>query len=139
MIDRYLGRGEIYALFGGTLKSVCVITKERERQYEIKNVATWLHEQRKGYGTALLSYLFQKYAPLADWITVGTGNTPKTLGFYRSLGFACSHTLPGFFTRHCDTSLFEDSIRLTDIICLKNTCPIHASHKKRGLKSPRIN
>ena len=119
MIDRYLGRGEMYALFDSALKSVCVITKEGERQYEIKNVATWPHEQRKGYGTALLSCLFEKYAPLADWITVGTGNTPKTLGFYRSLGFTYSHTLPGFFTKHYDKPLFEDGIRLVDMICLK--------------------
>lgn len=39
-------------------------------------MATWPKEQRKGYGKALLSCLFEKYAPLADWITVGTGNTP---------------------------------------------------------------
>lgn len=118
MIDRYLEKGDLYALFDGELKSVCVIAKTGEREVEIKNIATWPEAQRKGYGKALLSCLFEKYAPRADWITVGTGNTPKTLGFYRSLGFTWSHTIPGFFTQY-DHPIFEDGIRLVDMICLK--------------------
>lgn len=77
MIDRYLEKGDLYALFDGDLKSVCVITRENEKQVEIKNIATWPKAQRKGYGKALLSCLFEKYAPLAEWITSRASNQPK--------------------------------------------------------------
>ena len=54
MIDKYLHRGELYALYDGDLKTVCVVTKEDElfpeshkllnnsdkKVYEIKNIAT---------------------------------------------------------------------------------------------------
>ena len=42
MIDRYLERGELYALYDNSeLVSVCVITQEGEGIYEIKNIATY--------------------------------------------------------------------------------------------------
>ena len=40
MIDLYLERGEMYALYDGDLKAACVITDEGNGVYEIKNIAT---------------------------------------------------------------------------------------------------
>ena len=41
MIDRYLDRGELFALYEGEeLKSVCVVTAESETLCELKNLAT---------------------------------------------------------------------------------------------------
>lgn len=47
MIDLYLERGEMYALYDGDLKAACVITDEGNGVYEIKNIATYPHYQRK--------------------------------------------------------------------------------------------
>ena len=43
MIDLYLERGEMYALYDGDLKAACVITDEGNGVYEIKNIATYPH------------------------------------------------------------------------------------------------
>lgn len=41
MIDKYLERGEMFALYDGDLKSICVVTKEEKDIYELKNLATY--------------------------------------------------------------------------------------------------
>ena len=38
MVNKYLNRGDLYALYDDDLKTVCVITKESEKTYELKNV-----------------------------------------------------------------------------------------------------
>ena len=40
MIDLYLERGEMYALYDGDLKAACVITDEGNGVYEIKKIRT---------------------------------------------------------------------------------------------------
>ena len=61
MIDLYLERGEMYALYDGDLKAACVITDEGNGVYEIKNIATYPHYQRKGYGKRLIEFLLEHY------------------------------------------------------------------------------
>ena len=39
MIDRYLDRGTLLALYDGGLRAVCVVTKEAPGVFEIKNLA----------------------------------------------------------------------------------------------------
>ncbi len=48
MIDKYLNRGEMFALYDGDLKSICVVTNEEEGIYEIKNLATYENIRDKG-------------------------------------------------------------------------------------------
>lgn len=40
MIEKYLYRGEMFALYDEDLKSVCVVTDEGAGNYELKNIAT---------------------------------------------------------------------------------------------------
>lgn len=40
MIDRYLERGAMYALYDGGLRTVCVVTDEGGGVLELKNLAT---------------------------------------------------------------------------------------------------
>lgn len=46
MIDRYLERGDMFVLYDDGLKALCVVTREGESVYEIKNIATVLFFQR---------------------------------------------------------------------------------------------
>ena len=49
MIDRYLERGDMFALYDeDKLRAVCVVTNEEEGIYELKNIATCPDSQRKG-------------------------------------------------------------------------------------------
>ncbi|MEF9864785.1 MAG: GNAT family N-acetyltransferase, partial [Christensenellaceae bacterium] len=54
MIDKYLDRGEVFALFEGDLKAICVVTDEGNGICELKNLATAVAYQRKGYGKQLV-------------------------------------------------------------------------------------
>lgn len=40
MIDRYAERGDMFVLYDNGLKACCVVTREGEGIYEIKNIAT---------------------------------------------------------------------------------------------------
>ena len=57
MIDRYLERGDMFALYDeDKLRAVCVVTNEGKGIYELKNIATCPDSQRKGYGKSLIEY-----------------------------------------------------------------------------------
>ena len=121
MVKRYLYRGEMYGLFpegGLNAVSICVVTKEDEQIYEIKNFATAKAFQRKGYGRMLMKYVIGQYRGAGGILYVGTGNTSSTIGFYESCGFTRSHVVRNFFTDNYDHPIFEDGIQLRDMIYL---------------------
>ena len=50
MIARYLGRGELFALYDPNLRGVCVVTDEGAGTFELKNLAVPPKYQRRGAG-----------------------------------------------------------------------------------------
>lgn len=119
MIDKYLGRGELFVLSDdGGVKAECVVTREGEGVYELKNIAVAPQHQRKGYGRALIDNVFSHYADCRT-LLVGTGDVPSSLGFYHACGFADSHRLLNFFTDHYRHPMFEDGVQLVDMVYLK--------------------
>ncbi|MDL2293721.1 GNAT family N-acetyltransferase [Ruminococcaceae bacterium OttesenSCG-928-D13] len=121
MIDRYLERGEMFVLEDGAdggAKAECVVTRESECVYELKNIAVLPGCQRRGYGKRLIDFLFAHYPGCAT-MYVGTGDAPSTLSFYKSCGFAESHRVKNFFTDHYDHPIYEDGIQLVDMVYLK--------------------
>jgi GNAT superfamily N-acetyltransferase len=119
MIDKYLEKGELFALYDDDLKSICVVTKESDGVYEIKNIATYEQYQKKGYGTALIQYLFSYYSGKCRTMLVGTGDSPFTISFYEKCGFTRSHRIPHFFVDNYDHPMFENGKQLLDMIYLK--------------------
>lgn len=85
MIDKYLHRGEMFALYDSGLKSVCVVTKEKDGEYELKNIATYKKHQGRGYGRSLIKYIFEYYKGKCKTMFVGTGNSPLIISFYKHL------------------------------------------------------
>jgi GNAT superfamily N-acetyltransferase len=119
MIDRYLERGDMFVLHdGGEVKAECVITKEADGVYELKNIAVAPGSQGRGYGRALIEFVFTRYADLST-LLVGTGDSPATLGFYHRCGFVESHRVSNFFTDNYDHPMFEDGKQLVDMVYLK--------------------
>ena len=119
MIDQYLERGDLFALYDGDLKSVCVVTDEGDGVCELKNIATYERYQRQGYGAALMHYLFRYYNGKYETMLVGTGDSPLTIPFYEKCGFTRSHRIPRFFTDNYDHPIFENGKQLIDMIYLK--------------------
>ena len=58
MIDKYLDRGEMFILYDDIVKAECVVTKDEEGIYELKNIAVLPAFQRQGYGKCLIEYVF---------------------------------------------------------------------------------
>ncbi|MGE9986036.1 GNAT family N-acetyltransferase [Desulfovibrio sp. SGI.169] len=121
MIDRYLERGEMFALFDPDLKSLCVLTDEGEGMCELKSLATYERHQGQGYATRLLERVFRHYRDRYSDMLVGTGENPRILAFYERRGFAFSHRLKNFFTDNYRKPIVEDGVQLTDMICLKKS------------------
>ncbi len=119
MIDRYLEQGELFALYDGDLKSVCVVVKIDDATCELKNIATYEKYQGQGYGSALIYYLFNYYKGKYETMILGTGYIPSILSFYTRCGFEPSHRIKNFFTDNYDHPMFEDGIQLVDMVYLK--------------------
>ena len=119
MVKKYLYIGNLYALYENDLKTVCVITKEEENIYEIKNIATYEKYHGKGYGTYMLKYIIEEYKNQCKILLVGTGDNNKILSFYKKCGFVYSHKIKDFFVNNYDHKIFEDGKQLIDMIYLK--------------------
>jgi GNAT superfamily N-acetyltransferase len=119
MIDRYLERGDMFALYDGDLKSVCVVTRESEGVYELKNLATYERYQRRGYGSSLVKYIFEYYKGRCNMMLVGTGDSDLTIPFYERCGFTVSHSIKNFFTDNYDHAMYENGKQLVDMVYLK--------------------
>jgi GNAT superfamily N-acetyltransferase len=120
MIHKYLHRGELFALYeDGDLKTVSVITKEDKTTYEIKNIATYEKYQGKGYGQYMIKYIIENYRNKCNRLLVGTGDSVKTITFYKKCGFINSHIVKNFFIDNYDHKMFEEGKQLIDMVYLK--------------------
>lgn len=119
MIDTYLDRGKLFALYDGGLKSICVVTDEGNGAYELQNLATYEQFQGKGYGKNLVNHVAGQYKGKGATMLVGTGDIPWIISFYERCGFVYSHRLENYFIDHYDKPMFEAGIRLKDKVYLK--------------------
>ena len=119
MIDRYLDRGSMYALFEDGVRAVRVVTDEGGGILELKNLAVCPEYQRKGYGAAMIRFLEERYRGQYGILQVGTGDSPLTVPFYEACGFRRSHTVKNFFTEHYDHPIYEAGVLLKDMVYLR--------------------
>ncbi len=119
MIDKYLDRGKLFALYDGGLKSICVVTDEGNGSYELQNLATYEQFQGKGYGKSLVRHIRDYYKGKGTTMLVGTGDVPWILSFYEGCGFVYSHRLKNYFLDHYDEPMFEEGVQLKDKVYLK--------------------
>jgi len=119
MIDKYLERGDLFALYDNGLKSICVVTSEGPDICEIKNIATYEKWHGMGYGSRLIQYIGAFYKDKYKIMIVGTGDVPKGIRFYEKNGFYLSHRIHNFFTDNYDHPMFEDGVQLVDMVYLK--------------------
>lgn len=123
MIDRYLDKGDLYAMFGndGDLIAVAVVTDGTDGVCELKNLAVAPEYQHQGYGRRMVDFLCNRYKDNYNIIQVGTGDSMITIGFYESCGFVVSHIVKDFFIINYDHAIIEDGHRLKDMVYLKKT------------------
>lgn len=118
MVDKYLERGDMFVLDDNGVKAECVVTKESDGIYELKNIAVNPDYQRKGYGKRLIEFLLFNYTD-CKVLFVGTGDSAFALNFYKNCGFTESHRIRNFFTDNYDHPMYENGKQLIDMIYLK--------------------
>ena len=118
-IDKYLERGELFVLYDGDVKCVCVITDEDGGTLEIQNIATDERYQRRGYAGEMIEHIAGYYKDRYDKIILGTGDVPGILGFYEGCGFAQVYRVADYFITHYDHPIIEDGILLKDKVFLE--------------------
>lgn len=101
--------------------AVCVILRASETEWEVKNLAVAVSEQGKGYGRKFLQFLEQQLAGTAEWLILGTGDSPKTIPFYQKCGFVPYRRIPHFFSEHYDHPIIEDGVLLDDMVYLRKS------------------
>ena len=117
MIDKYLDRGDMFVLDADGVKGECVVTKEADGIYELKNIAVMPEYQRAGYGKCLVDFVSSYYDDCKTML-VGTGECESILNFYYGCGFTESHRIKNFFIDNYDHPMFEDGVQLVDMIYL---------------------
>lgn len=72
---------------GGELEGIIRAVGDGHTIVFIQDILVFPEYQRKGVGTALIKSVLERYENVRQ-IELVTDNTPKTISFYRSLGFA---------------------------------------------------
>lgn len=119
MIDRYLDAGRMFVLHDRGVKCAAVVAELNAGECELKNIATYPQYQRRGYGRAMLEFLFDTFLGPYETMFVGTGETPRILKFYRGCGFRPSHRVENFFADNYREPIIEDGVRLVDMVYLR--------------------
>ncbi|UEL48410.1 GNAT family N-acetyltransferase [Terrisporobacter hibernicus] len=118
MINKYLEKGDMFLLIDEGVKAQCIVTNEGSGVYELKNIATILKFQNKGYGKMLINYILNYYKD-CNIMYVGTGDSTLTIPFYKKCGFKESHRVKNFFLDNYDHPIFENGKQLIDMVYLK--------------------
>ena len=119
MVDKYLDRGQMFVLDDEGIKAECVVTQEGDNVIEIKNIAVYPKYQKKGYGKKLIEFIETKYKNDFEIIRVGTGDSKLTIPFYENCGFRRSYCIKDFFVNNYENPIYEDGIRLKDMVYLE--------------------
>jgi GNAT superfamily N-acetyltransferase len=119
MIDKYLDRGTLFALFDDSLKSICVVTDEGDGIFEIQSLATYEAFWGKGYGKHIVSHVCNYFKDKGNTMILGTGDVPWIVSFYERCGFVFTHRLENFFVENYDKPMYDGDIQLKDKVYFK--------------------
>ena len=115
MVDRCLPQGEMFVLKDPDVVGECVVVDLGDGVREVKNIAVDPAGQGKGYGRALLDYVWNHYTD-CHTLLVGTGDSPLTVPFYQRCGFTEHHRVKNFFTDNYDHPIIEAGVQLVDMV-----------------------
>lgn len=120
LIKKYISKSDMYIVKENEdiIGQIC-IKRISGKIFEIKNISILPKYQHKGYGAKLIKFIFEMYKNKASLIIAGTGETKKTLDFYKKLGFKPFLRIKNYFTENYEHDIYEDNIKLKDMIYLK--------------------
>ena len=104
---------------GAVVVGACVVQSRGTDAYELMSIAVYPAHQKSGYGTALLKWVIEFFCSSgARRLEVGTGTFGYQLAFYQRHGFRVTSIDHDFFVNNYPEPIFEDGIRLFDMLRL---------------------
>ena len=117
MIDKYLNKGTIYALYDNKeLTCIAVVNEISKEICELKNIATYEHFQNMGYASKMIYHLLDVYSKKYSSMVVGTSESG--VPFYEKFGFVYSHKIKNFFVDNYPEPIFEGELQCVDMLYL---------------------
>lgn len=115
-VRKYIDDGRMYAAFrDGVAVAVVLVVRLSGNRWEIKNIAVDGTVRRMGLGRRMMEYVESVCGP-RQVLSVGTGEAPRTLAFYRECGYVESHRVPDFFVDNYDHPVVDDGVLLKDMV-----------------------
>ncbi len=115
VVEKYLHKGEMYALYeGGQAVAEAIVTVREDGACELKNLAVDPAFQRKGYARMLVEHLARTMSERFDRMYVGTSG-PK---LYERMGFTRAYTVPNFFVDNYSEPVWDEGELLQDMYYL---------------------
>lgn len=122
IIESYVDRSTcLIAEKNGELVGIILLLPTRPETIEIVNIAVVRKKRRQGIGQELLQYA-QEWAKARRYavLEIGTGSTSfGQLYLYQKNGFRIYGVDIGFFERHYTEPIFENKLRLKDMLRLR--------------------
>lgn len=121
LVEAYIARGQCFvADRDASAIGVYVLLPTRPGTVELVNVAVAEDEQGKGIGKLLVLHAVEQAKEQRyHTIEVGTGSTGVVqLALYQKCGFRMTGIDRDFFVRHYDEEIYENGIRLRDMVRL---------------------
>ncbi|MDO4538462.1 MAG: GNAT family N-acetyltransferase [Coriobacteriales bacterium] len=124
-VERYLSRAEIYALLddAGTAVAELALTDEGNNVAEVQNLAVNPDYQHQGLGRRLLAYALRRCRGRFARLRVRTGDSPLTVPFYETCGFAQVGREEGAILERYDHPIFEAGKQLVDVVVFEQDVP----------------
>lgn len=118
MIDKYLDKGTMYALYDNAeLTCIAVVNEISQEICELKNIATYEHFQNRGYAAKMINYILDVYSKKYSSMIVGTAESG--IPFYEKFGFVYSHKIKNFFVDNYPEPIFEGESQCVDMLYLE--------------------
>lgn len=103
----------------GTAVGAAVVQPREAGTQELMSIAVHPDHQKSGIGTTLLKWIIDFFERGgATQLEVGTGTFGYQLAFYQRRGFRVTGIDRGFFVKNYDEAIFEEGIRLVDMLRL---------------------
>ncbi len=103
----------------GTVVGACVVQPRETGVQELMSIAVHPEHRKSGIGAMLLKWVIDFYRRAgASQLEVGTGTFGYQLAFYQRQGFRVIGIDRDFFVKNYDEPIFEDGIRLMDMLRL---------------------
>jgi hypothetical protein len=118
MIEKYLYRGDMFALCDDDVKAICVVTQENPAFMKLRMLSPFPNIS-EGIWTASRRVYCRSLQESGTELYVGTGDSPGILHFYEKCGYEKSHVVKNFFTDNYDHPMYENGKQLVDMIYLK--------------------